>query len=97
MKASKVLSLIVGLLALNCIAGPSQTSMEPAFAWTNRPELSLEQQRLLRLNLWLEDPELAAEKRQRFEAEAKQISEKLGSAKVRAAKPLELLMTMEKG
>ena len=90
-------SAIIGLLAMNCIAGPPQTPKEQSFAWTNRLELSVEQQRLLRLYLWLEASDLAPEKREKYEAEAKQISEKLGAAAVRRARPFELVMTMEKG
>jgi len=99
MNASKVFSamaVIIGLVAVNCIAAPPQTPGPQLFEWTNRLELNSEQQKLLHIRLKLEDTDLAPEKRQRLEADAKQLSEELGVATVRRARPQELILTMDK-
>jgi hypothetical protein len=90
--------LIVGAVAMlnaNCLADTPEGKPK-VFEWTNRLELTADQQELLHAYSGLDDASTRPEKREKLQADAKRISGKLGPATVRRAKPGELIVTGEK-
>jgi hypothetical protein len=86
----------MAMLVGNCPADSPHSPKPQVFEWTNRLELSVEQQKLLHMHTSLSDQSYFPEKRPELEADAKRLSEKLGSATVRHAKPEELIITGER-
>jgi hypothetical protein len=97
MKTNKTVLILAvsGAIALRSFA-QGVAAKTPSFEWTNRLELTIEQQKLLHVCLELEDSNWSAEKRQQFETEVKRISTDLGTNTVRRAKPGELIVTSDK-
>jgi len=74
-------------------ASGQQTTKRRPFDWTNKPQLTSEQQKLLHLHKKLDNAPTDPAKRQALKEEIERLATKLGSITVRPARPGELIVS----